>query len=300
MGGAVWVFLWLWGQSDPTDGLFSREVRSGSPVRVEEVCAALGLSDRTIKRHLAHLRDAGYLTTFREHHAFTAVVSLWRPEPQTEESGAKSGTSLSMSGAKNGTSLAQKSAPPGPPGKEEDLFLDIPTYKGSSLNSRGFLLRTNSNKRASVVPLRPGVEGQSPSSAPAAAVVAAGPTPGRLRMEQAIQHHLSRIDEWERPEFNRTLAEALCSLKVQELNEVFEIAWRLHRTRNKALELRAFIQAFYAAKIRVTDHNERAWVGNFMNNPFEFDTPSRAAPAIAPMPRGETQEITIEFEGVEQ
>ena len=42
------------------------------------------------------------------------------------------------------------------------------------------------------------------------------------------------------------------------------------------------------------------WVGCFTDNPFEFDTIARAWPAIAPMPRGETQEITIEFEGVEQ
>jgi len=78
------------------------------------------------------------------------------------------------------------------------------------------------------------------------------------------------------------------------------LQWTFLLTRNKALELRAFIQAYYATAIKVTDHNERVWVGHFVNNPFEFDTPSRAAPAIAPMPRGETQEITIEFEGVEQ
>lgn len=258
MGGAVWVFLWLWSQSDPTDGLFSREVRSGAPVRVEEACEALGLPERTIKSHMTRLREAGYLTTFREHHAFTAVINLWQPDSAPAESRAKICPSLgnasqgqksapdygsraktcpshAKSRAEICPSLDQKSAPPGPPGKEEDLFLDIPTYEGSSLNSRGFILRTNNNKKASVVPLRPGVEGQSPPSAPAAAVVA-GPPPGRLRMEQAVQHHLSRIDEWERPEFNRTLAEALCSLKVQELNEVFDMAWRLHRTRNKALE----------------------------------------------------------------
>ena len=87
---------------------------------------------------------------------------------------------------------------------------------------------------------------------------------------------------------------------VKTKNSRRNLQWTFRLTRNKALELRAFVQAYYAAKIRVTDHNERVWVGHFINNPFEFDTPSRAAPAIAPMPRGETQEITIEFEGVEQ
>lgn len=87
---------------------------------------------------------------------------------------------------------------------------------------------------------------------------------------------------------------------VKTKNDRRRLEWTFRLTRNKALELRAFIQAYYATAIRVTDHNERVWVGHFVNNPFEFDTPSRAAPAIAPMPRGETQEITIEFEGVEQ
>lgn len=87
---------------------------------------------------------------------------------------------------------------------------------------------------------------------------------------------------------------------VKTKNDRRRLEWTFLLTRNKALELRAFIQAYYATAIKVTDHNERVWAGHFVNNPFEFDTPSRAAPAIAPMPRGETQEITIAFEGVEQ
>lgn len=79
-----------------------------------------------------------------------------------------------------------------------------------------------------------------------------------------------------------------------------KLQWTFQLTRNKALELRAFITSYFASKIRVTDHAGRIWVGNFMNNPFEFDTVARAAPAISPMPRGELQTITIEFEGEEQ
>jgi hypothetical protein len=37
-----------------------------------------------------------------------------------------------------------------------------------------------------------------------------------------------------------------------------------------------------------------------MNNPFEFDTPERAAPARQGWPRGEIQAIDIEFEGILQ
>ena len=79
-----------------------------------------------------------------------------------------------------------------------------------------------------------------------------------------------------------------------------KLKWSFKLTRNKALELRAFIQAYFAQPMRITDHNNRVWVGNLVGNPFEFDTRERAAPAIAPMPRGETVLIELDFEGVEQ
>lgn len=77
------------------------------------------------------------------------------------------------------------------------------------------------------------------------------------------------------------------------------LQWTFGLSRNKGLEVRAFIQSYFASKIMVTDHNGRKWVGYFVNNPFEFDTDRRSAPAIAPMPRGERQRITLEFEGDE-
>ncbi len=79
-----------------------------------------------------------------------------------------------------------------------------------------------------------------------------------------------------------------------------KLQWTFKLTRNKGLEVRAFIQSYFASDVEVTDHTGRTWVGKFVNNPFEFDTPSRAAPAISPMPRGENQVITLEFEGDEQ
>jgi hypothetical protein len=79
-----------------------------------------------------------------------------------------------------------------------------------------------------------------------------------------------------------------------------KLKWSFWLTRNKGLELRAFIMSHFASQIKVTDHNDRVWVGNLTQNPFEFDTPERGGPAIAPMPRGETQVIQLEFEGVEQ
>jgi len=78
------------------------------------------------------------------------------------------------------------------------------------------------------------------------------------------------------------------------------LQWTFSLTRNKGLEVRAFLQSYFADKILVTDHNGRKWVGNFVNNSFEFETDRRSAPAITPMPRGERQRITVEFEGEEQ
>ena len=75
-----------------------------------------------------------------------------------------------------------------------------------------------------------------------------------------------------------------------------KLKWTFWLSRNKALELRAFIFAYFASKVQATDHSGRVWAGNFTNNPFEFDTPDAAQPAIAPMPRGELQAIDIEFE----
>lgn len=79
-----------------------------------------------------------------------------------------------------------------------------------------------------------------------------------------------------------------------------KLKWSFRLMRNKALELRAFLYSYFASSARIVDHNGRVWVGAFTNNPFEFDTPEKAGPAISPMLRGEAQMIELEFEGVEQ
>ena len=65
------------------------------------------------------------------------------------------------------------------------------------------------------------------------------------------------------------------------------LKWIFQLTRNKGLELRAFIQSYFASKIYVLDHLGRNWVGYFTSNPFELDTPERGAPARPPLLRGE-------------
>ena len=79
-----------------------------------------------------------------------------------------------------------------------------------------------------------------------------------------------------------------------------KLQWTLRLTRNKALELRAFLFAYFASKVQIIDHEGRVWLGYFTQNPFEFETPERAAPAIRPLPLGETQTVMLEFEGLEQ
>jgi hypothetical protein len=70
--------------------------------------------------------------------------------------------------------------------------------------------------------------------------------------------------------------------------------------RPAALAMRAFLYSYFASKIKVTDHNDRIWVGNFTNNPFEFDTPSGGGAPYSDGLRNDLQSITLEFEGIEQ
>lgn len=87
---------------------------------------------------------------------------------------------------------------------------------------------------------------------------------------------------------------------VKTKNGRRKLQWTFQLTRNKALELRAFILSYFASVIEIVDHEGRKWRGHLVNNPFEFRSASRAGPAIQNWPRGELITITLEFEGVEQ
>jgi hypothetical protein len=78
-----------------------------------------------------------------------------------------------------------------------------------------------------------------------------------------------------------------------------KLSWRFHISRNKMLELRAVLLTYAALRFRITDHNDRVWIGYFTSNPAEFEGLSRAAPALTPV-RGELYAIDLEFEGEEQ
>ncbi len=87
---------------------------------------------------------------------------------------------------------------------------------------------------------------------------------------------------------------------IKRKNGRRKMQWTFQVSRNKGLELRAFLVAYFYSEVKLTDHHDRVWVGNFTNNPFEFKTDRREGPAIQGWPRGEGQTITLEFEGIEQ
>ena len=74
---------------------------------------------------------------------------------------------------------------------------------------------------------------------------------------------------------------------VKAKNSKKRLLFRFQLNRQKALELRAFIQSYYKSKISLTDHNNVSWVVYLMNNPFEFETPTKQ------------QIISLEFEECE-
>jgi hypothetical protein len=69
--------------------------------------------------------------------------------------------------------------------------------------------------------------------------------------------------------------------------------WEFEIARNKALELREFINSYNGQLIQVIDHDGDTWIGYLRNNPFEFAGAGRAGPS---WPGGETMTITLEFE----
>lgn len=68
--------------------------------------------------------------------------------------------------------------------------------------------------------------------------------------------------------------------------------WEFEIARNKALELREFINSYRGALIQVIDHDGDTWLGYLRNNPFEFAGAGRAVD----FPGGETMQINLEFE----
>ena len=71
-------------------------------------------------------------------------------------------------------------------------------------------------------------------------------------------------------------------------NERRRLLMRFNLTRQKAMELRAFIRAYYSSEIKLIDHENQTWLVKFTSNPFEFATSSS----------DEWRSIELEFEGI--
>lgn len=75
--------------------------------------------------------------------------------------------------------------------------------------------------------------------------------------------------------------------------KVFNYTFSL--TRQKALELRAFIESYYSSQLQIIDHDSRRWIVYFTGNPFEIN----GAGAALNYPGSEYATIPLAFEGEE-
>lgn len=76
-------------------------------------------------------------------------------------------------------------------------------------------------------------------------------------------------------------------------NNRSKLQYSLNLSRMKALELRAFINSYYRATIRLTNHKGEVWDVKFTANPFDFTSKSRSS-----YPGNSQVEITLELEGL--
>lgn len=79
---------------------------------------------------------------------------------------------------------------------------------------------------------------------------------------------------------------------VKSRNGRKKFQWQFEIARNKALELREFLNSYQGKLLQVIDHDGDTWVGYLRSNPFEFSGTGRAVG----WPGGESMSITLEFE----
>ena len=70
------------------------------------------------------------------------------------------------------------------------------------------------------------------------------------------------------------------------------LRWSFRLTRNKVLELKAFLKVYHASVVRLTDSDGIIRLGYLQTNPFEYSDGVRAGG----VPGNEMQRITLEFE----
>lgn len=78
------------------------------------------------------------------------------------------------------------------------------------------------------------------------------------------------------------------------------LIWQFSLTREKAVELRAFLRDHPSRVLRIEDHEGDTWEGQFTTNPSTFEFAGRRAARIPQRfnLRAERVNISLEFEGV--
>lgn len=94
-------------------------------------------------------------------------------------------------------------------------------------------------------------------------------------------------------EFRRSMDNTVRTYVKTSPRETFTFTFVL--TRQKFLELRAFILSYYRSLIHYIDHNGKPWKLYLTNNPFEGNAAGRAAD----FPGEEYATITLNLEGEE-
>jgi hypothetical protein len=79
---------------------------------------------------------------------------------------------------------------------------------------------------------------------------------------------------------------------VKRKGDKKKFQWDFELARNKALELREFVEAYFGKLIRITDHDGDVWIGYLINNPFEFST----AGSAQGWPGDESMTVRLDFE----
>jgi DNA-binding Lrp family transcriptional regulator len=145
IGPAIWEFLWLVSKvtkeeqvEDETWGI----VLGGRPVKLAEIAAELGGSERTVKRNIARLKEEGYIETVRAPYGEIYKVRKSKKFVLKKRS-AKIGISVNEREDKNGTSeqrevphLSKRSAKNGTCNKDiKDIKKEEEEEKSMSNNS---------------------------------------------------------------------------------------------------------------------------------------------------------------------
>jgi DNA-binding MarR family transcriptional regulator len=112
IGPAIWEFLWLISKVTKEieeDGETWGIVLGGKPVKLAEIAAELGGSERTVKRNIARLKDEGYIEAVRAPYGEIYKVRKSKKFAHKNRS-AKNGTSLDEREDKNVLSHDERSA----------------------------------------------------------------------------------------------------------------------------------------------------------------------------------------------